>query len=393
MSDHPRRTTKITSRKKLLLGIIGATALIVAFVLVITTTDQSLSPEELAARWVDDNVDALSEEIAGYLSGQNPVLREVGGELLEDRIHTVIEWQYSQPLEIQPKGNGLYEINATASAVFDLNLPMGPGHIDAAVPFVLRVNQPEQAVADSKLNPIEARVNIDLPGVPDVPTAIAGRAKTEAADLVTKVHKSGVVELAKNKVSDMIPGTSTPALKLKVASASSLPPTPQREATTVLAAEVDPDHAACIAAAREAGDRYIDSIRLETIETSDPPTLTDTQRGNWRDFFKERASQLMTVCVTLWSEPITQENADLRNEDYRGSNDKNGCVANVEQSIREDAVDDRAKWEDTHELLVRPYLSLTIAERMVLREQLDNISYCVEFYPQLFTGRWVPMSK
>ncbi len=392
MSEHSRRTAKITDRKKLLMGAAVGTALLVAVALIILPTDQSLSPEELAARWVDGNVDALGEEIAGYLSGQNPVLREVGGEILEDRIHAVIEWGYSQPRDIPPEGNGLYEVTATASVVFDFELPVGPGHIEAAIPFVLSVDQPEQVVSNSRLNLLGAQANIDLPELPEVPVLITGRAKSEAAGLVTKVNKSGVVDLAKDKVVGMTPDTSAPALKLKVASASSLPPTPQRKNRADLET-VNTDHAACIAAARKARDGDIDKIRLETIVTTDPATLTDAQRGHWRDFFRRQASQLMTVCVTLWSEPITEENTDLRNEDYRGSDDESGCVSKVEEYIREDDVDDRAKWEDTHELLVRPYLSLTIAERMVLRERLDDVSYCDEFYPQLFTGRWVPRSK
>ena len=65
----------------------------------------------------------------------------------------------------------------------------------------------------------------------------------------------------------------------------------------------------------------------------------------------------------------------------------------VERHIREDGVDDRANWKDTYELLMTPYLSLSIAERMILREQLDDVSYCDDFYPQLFTARWVPISR
>ena len=70
-----------------------------------------------------------------------------------------------------------------------------------------------------------------------------------------------------------------------------------------------------------------------------------------------------------------------------------GGQYNVEQNIRHDDVHHRAMWKDTLELLEGPYLTLTIAESMVLREQLDSVSYCEEFYPQLVTGRWVPASR
>ena len=136
------------------------------------------------------------------------------------------------------------------------------------------------------------------------------------------------------------------------------------------------DHADCIAAAREEEGGNIDSIRLETIEKTDPETLTDTQQKDWLEFFERRPPRLTTACITLWSEPITPENADRRNQDFRGSDDRDGCQYNVEQNIRHDDVHHRSMWKDTLELLEGPYLTLTIAERMVLREQLDSVSYC-----------------
>ena len=216
--------------------------------------------------------------------------------------------------------------------------------------------------------------------------------KSTVVDLAQKASEPGAVEQVKGKVKDLIPAVGTPVLKSRVASADVIGPTPQVE-TGKSIPESDKDHVDCIATAREAEGNSIDSIKLETIEDTDPNTLTDSQRKNWREFFRQRASHLMTVCITLWSEPIKPDNADRRNQDYRGSENRGGCIFNVERKAREDDVDDRARWKDTLELLNRPYLSLSIAERMVLREQLDGVSDCDEFYPQLFTGRWVPISR
>ena len=392
MNDHPTRATKTIDRKKVWWITISAAVLIIAVVWLVNTTNQELSPTEVAARWVDDNVDALGEEIAGYLTGQNPVLREIGGELLEDRIHAVIAWEYSLPREIPPEGTSLFEVTATASVVFDLELPMGSGHIDAGIPFVFQIDQPGQSVTSSKLDPLGARVNIDIPGIPGLPTGATDRVKKEVIELVSKVDKSAVVEVIQKEIISNPPTEVVPPLKPKVASAHSLPPTPLQAERSRLP-DVDTEHAECIAAARESNDSDVDNIRLETIEQTDPATLTDAQRGNWREFFRQRASELTTVCITLWSEPITEENADLRNQDFRGDKDKSGCVLYVERHIREDGVDDRANWKATYELLMTPYLSLSIAERMILREQLDDVSYCDDFYPQLFTARWVPISR
>ena len=392
MAHHPRNLPTSQNLKKFLWASAATVLLVAATVFIFNRSDQPRSPEEIAARWVDANVDALGEQVAGFLTGQAPALREVGGEILEDRIHDVVKWEYSQPREIPPDGRGIYAITATASVVFDVDLPLGSGHIDAGVPFELRVDQSREDVIDSKLSPLGARVNLDLPGVPPLPNAIGGGMGRGVTDLAKKAMEPGAGEQFTAKIQELIPAVATPALKPKPASADVISLTaPVDEATGP--SRSDTDHVDCIAAAREEEGGNIDSIRLETIEKTDPETLIDTQRKDWLEFFDRKAPRLKTACITLWSEPITTENSDRRNQAFRGSDDKDGCVYNVEENVRRDDVHDRAMWKDTLELLQRPYLTLTIAERMVLREQLDSVSYCEEFYPQLFTGRWVPESR
>ncbi len=121
MAYHPRNQPTSKNRKKLLWA--SAAVLLAAAVFIISRSDQPLSKEEIAARSVHATVDALGEQVAGFLTGQNPKLKEIGGELLEERIHDVVKWEYSQPRVIPPDGRGLYEITATASVVFDVARP------------------------------------------------------------------------------------------------------------------------------------------------------------------------------------------------------------------------------------------------------------------------------
>ena len=51
----------------------------------------------------------------------------------------------------------------------------------------------------------------------------------------------------------------------------------------------------------------------------------------------------------------------------------------------------RAVWDDVLALLERPYPSLTVAERFALRSHLEDHSDCRQYYPQLFSGRWIPL--
>ena len=220
MAYHPRNQPTSKNLKKLLWAS-AAFLLVFTAVFIISRSDQPLSKEEIAARWVDANVDALGEQVAGFLTGQNPKLKEIGGELLEERIHDVVKWEYSQPRVIPPDGRGLYEITATASVVFDVELPLGSAHIDAGVPFELRVDQSRKDVVNSKLSPLGARVNLHLPGLPALPNAVGGRMGRGVTDLAQKAIAPGTGEQITEKVEELIPAVVTPALKPKPAARTS----------------------------------------------------------------------------------------------------------------------------------------------------------------------------
>ena len=138
----------------------------------------------------------------------------------------------------------------------------------------------------------------------------------------------------------------------------------------------------CISEARFHSD--VDSVRLETIKGTDPRELTDRQRVTWYEFFERTDHELMTACMALWSEEITEDNADKRNNQY-GS-----CVDELTRYARGGDLDVKGSRLDALALLNRPYLSLTVAERFVLRESLQSYDYCELYYPQLFFGRWIP---
>ena len=138
----------------------------------------------------------------------------------------------------------------------------------------------------------------------------------------------------------------------------------------------------------EGYDGTIDLIRADTIAGSDPSTFTDPERFAWFEFFHNQGYRLRQSCIALWSEEITEANAEKRNEDF--GEGRHGCIDQLRYCSREELDDDLFEI-DILGLLERPYLSLTMGERLALRSQIGGMIACRAYYPQLFTGRWVPM--
>ena len=126
----------------------------------------------------------------------------------------------------------------------------------------------------------------------------------------------------------------------------------------------------------------VDQIRLRTIDAVDPQKLTDKERRNWYQFFNNHGYE--TECNSFWSEPITPGNAEKRNEQY------SSCVEKLNSQPQDD-IEQITLNQETLELVKRPYLTLTLVEKHVLREKLG--SNCERYYPQLYYGRWVPMPE
>lgn len=164
------------------------------------------------------------------------------------------------------------------------------------------------------------------------------------------------------------------------------------QATNLVEEVVVPNKEACLREASQSS--YVDAIRLSTIEDADPDQLTDEERSAWNQFFINTNSELRSSCIVYWSEAVTVKNADKRNTMV--GNRPNQCLESVEQHIAAQSsyqlADNRGRWVDAYTLLTRPYLSLTVAERSVLRENLRDSYDCHIYYPQLFSGRWIPLT-
>ena len=56
-----------------------AVAVLLLVVVFVFRGETEMTPEDLARQWVSGNVDAVGEDIAGWMSAEKPVPRELGG--------------------------------------------------------------------------------------------------------------------------------------------------------------------------------------------------------------------------------------------------------------------------------------------------------------------------
>ena len=124
-----------------------------------------LSPEEVAQEWVESNIDATGEEIAEFLFGSHWVVRELGGEYVESRINDTVQWQYA---EARSLSGSLYEVKATASVSFTVDIPVASGTIAAGLPFLLIVDHDAQTVTSWRADPLGATFTTDIPALQKV---------------------------------------------------------------------------------------------------------------------------------------------------------------------------------------------------------------------------------
>ena len=124
-----------------------------------------LSPEEVAQKWVESNIDATGEEIAEFLLGSHWVVRELGGEYVESRINDTVQWQYA---EARSLFGDLYEVQATASVSFTVDIPVASGTIAAGLPFLLTVDDDIQTVTSWRADPLAATFTTDIPALQKV---------------------------------------------------------------------------------------------------------------------------------------------------------------------------------------------------------------------------------
>ena len=99
--------------------------------------DPAEKAQELAKTYLNDNIDALSEEIAGLIIDQNRLAREIGGEIIEDKIHENVKWTYSQATLVR---ENTYGVIATAGLDFEVGVLIAKINVNASLPVDLTVD-------------------------------------------------------------------------------------------------------------------------------------------------------------------------------------------------------------------------------------------------------------
>ena len=230
--------------------IIGLIAVAVIAVLALFTPASQLAPwsnmtpDELAERHVNDKIDAIGETIAGVLLLQAPILSEMGGEFIEDRIHDVIKWQYAAARDL---GGGRYGVVATASVGFEVEIALTSVGVALSLPFDMTVDRDAQTVTRMEPNIAAMSFDLDAPALEDASEAVdkAIDAATEKASEVAGQAAEAVDE-ATEKASEMVDDAAEKASEAAGQAA---------EAASEKIAEIGgaPDSEDCLGAARDAG--------------------------------------------------------------------------------------------------------------------------------------------
>ena len=161
----------------------------------------NLTPEELAERHVNDKIDAIGETIAGILLLQAPILSELGGEFVEDRIHDVVKWSYAPAQDL---GGGMYNVTATASIGFEATIALASVSVAFSLPFDMLIDHNAQLVTRMNPNIAAASLDLDAPMLEEASEAVdkAVDAATEKASEAAE-QAAETVEEAVEKASEM----------------------------------------------------------------------------------------------------------------------------------------------------------------------------------------------
>ena len=193
----------------------------------------NMTPEELAERHVNDKIDAIGETIAGVLLLQAPILSELGGELIEDRIHDSIKWRYAAARDL---GGGRYGVVATASIGFEVEIALASVGVAMSLPFDIIVNHDAQTVTRMEPNIADMSLDLDAPSLER-----AGETVDKAVDAATK-KASEAAEQAAEAVDEAAEKASEIADEASEA---------MDEKISEIAGALDTED--CIGAARDAG--------------------------------------------------------------------------------------------------------------------------------------------
>lgn len=228
-------------------ALIAAAAIIAILVAVVLFTPASqlapwsnMTPEELAERHVNDKIDAIGETIAGILLLQAPILSELGGEFIEDRIHDAIKWNYAPARDL---GGGRYGAVAAASVGFEVEIALTSVGVALSLPFDMEIDHDAQTVTSMTPNVSAMSLDLDAPTLERASEAVD--AATEKASEVAGQAAEAVDE-ATEKASEMIDEATE-----KAAEAAERAAEAAGEKISEIGGALDSED--CLGAAREAG--------------------------------------------------------------------------------------------------------------------------------------------
>lgn len=124
---------------------------------------------DIAMKYVNDKIDVISEEIARFIVGGNWLLKELGGEYVEDKIHDVIKWEYQPSNSL---GNEKYDVVAVAFVEFSVEMPSRQAEVEAGLPFVMMIDLNTQLVDNVSPDLLGAYLRTDIPDVASIDVTV-----------------------------------------------------------------------------------------------------------------------------------------------------------------------------------------------------------------------------
>lgn len=161
------------------IALLVAGGVVVVLVVVGLLLGGEPDPNEMARDYIEGNIDKLGEDIAGFVVGDNWLLRELGGEYVEDRVNDVVHWSYSPARLV---ADGEYRVTATAGVVFNVDYDVlgRTFFVEASLPFEL-VLRPGDDTVISRPDYAAGRIEHDIPAVPQLPSAEEAMEKVDEA--------------------------------------------------------------------------------------------------------------------------------------------------------------------------------------------------------------------
>ena len=158
-------TSSSWARPKVLVGALVAIVIVGfgAYLLYQETRSDEDIALSVARGWTGSSIDDISELAMGLLVGNAPVITQIGGDVLADRIRDEVTWSYSTPY---CPYEGRCEVTATARADLDISIPLVFNDtVTVELPFDLDIDTEGRQVTDWTPNVLAASVSgIELRG-------------------------------------------------------------------------------------------------------------------------------------------------------------------------------------------------------------------------------------